>query len=114
MAAQFLTAQCIRLANKRFSFISKKMMNTWKDGLTKMEKIEKAKSYYQLRLPKIWIPGGPFYSYYEQSSPRRLTDFWWRPGFGFTYFNYINKCIIGECMRSILTRGKVENILMFT
>lgn len=86
-AARVLTAACARLA------------------LTQLPST--ATSYFKIPLPRTWVPGGPFFSYFDvASSPRRLTDFWWRPGFDMEKFDFINQVILRRYKHRLLLRLK--------
>lgn len=130
-AAQFLTALCARLANFHFHIVNLKPIEpnnkqktalvSWasviqndKNGsimvqkqqlVTKQKYIENLRPKYKLCLPRTWIPGGPFFAYYDSTySPRRLSDFWWRPGFDMHKYDFINRVIIRKYKHKLCQR----------
>jgi hypothetical protein len=91
LAAQFLSTRLIRLSN---TILDQK--NPESSRLRKMRKQsykERLRPYCRLKVPRVWMPGGAFYSYYDLNSPKKLTDFWWRPGFNFERFENVKRIL---------------------
>jgi len=96
LAARFLSARIVRFYNQR-------AWSLWRAGFAQMifrqRWIERLKPFWSIPLPKCWIPGGALYAYYDLNSHRRLTDFWWRPGFGFERCERINQIVrASQCL----------------
>jgi len=113
-AARLLTAACARLAHKltmqknAFMMVPLSADGVQEETLVRrMCWLNQMKSFFRIPLPRTWVPGGPFFSYFDvDSSPRRLTDFWWRPGFDMGRFDFINQVILRRYKHRLLLRLK--------
>lgn len=116
-AAQTLTAVIIRLANSCIVHCFKGGINDpfWNDPLShvlakKQKMIENMRSYYRLKLPRMFIPGGPWYAlpYYG----KKTIDFWWKPSYDATIWANIRQILLeSKCL--VMQRSPMENILMY-
>jgi len=117
-AAQILSAAIVRLANSCIIKCFKCDKNDspfWNDSLAhvlakKQKLIENMRSHYRLKLPRMFIPGGPWYAlpYYG----KKTIDFWWKPLYDASVWAKIRQILLeSKCI--VMQRSPMENILMF-
>jgi len=117
-AAQILSSAMIRLANSCIVHFLRGEINNqpfWKDPLSqvlakKQRMIENMRVYYRLKLPRMFIPGGPWYAlpYYG----KKTIDFWWKPSYDASVWGKIRQILLeSKCL--VMQRSPMENILMF-
>lgn len=103
-AAQLLSACMIRL---NLELKKSKINEKKKQFFLNERRAEKLRPYCKIKLPKCWMPGGAFYSYYDLKSTRKLSDFWWRPTFNYPRFELI-KSLLEKNKLDTLKKGMVE------